>query len=348
MKKIISILIIAIIFGAGYYLLSRKTSLKTSIKNISSNESKDETPPINTDRMTIPYLRKLSFIDAKPLNIEIELGSKGSYSEFLTSYRSEGLKIYALLAVPNNTPPAKGFPAVILNHGYIPPKSYSTTERYQSFVNGLARKGFVVLKPDFRGHGQSEGEPSGAYFSSDYVIDILNAFEALRQYSSVNPDAIGMWGHSMSGNLTLRAMVVQPKIKAGAIWAGAVYSYKDFIKYGLSDASYHRNPRPSTSPHPTYGFIRQSSPDPEKVVTIFKNVAPINFLSELKSPLQIHHGEADSVVSINYSKDLVAELEKHNNIYEFYTYSLGDHNLSRNSFSIAIERTADFFAKYLK
>ena len=42
-----------------------------------------------------------------------------------------------------------------------------------------------------------------------------------------------MWGHSMAGNLVLRAMLIEPEIKAGVIWAGAVYSYDDFAKYGI-------------------------------------------------------------------------------------------------------------------
>ena len=35
-------------------------------------------------------------------------------------------------------------------------------------------------------------------------------------------------------------MLVSPEIKAGVIWVGAVYSYEDFMKYGISDNSYHQ------------------------------------------------------------------------------------------------------------
>ena len=60
----------------------------------------------------------------------------------------------------------------------------------------------------------------------------------LQKLEQVNKQNIGIWGHSMAGNIVLRTMLVNNNIKAGVIWAGAVYSYKDFAKYGLNDSSY--------------------------------------------------------------------------------------------------------------
>ena len=39
-----------------------------------------------------------------------------------------------------------------------------------------------------------------------------------------------MWGHSMGGYITLRAMVIDADIKAGVIWAGVVASYPDLVE----------------------------------------------------------------------------------------------------------------------
>ena len=81
----------------------------------------------------------------------------------------------------------------------------------------------MVLKPDYRGHGSSEGTPVGAsYWAADYTVDVLNAFSSLRQSGVVNPTRVGMWGHSMGGHITLRAMTVNPNVKASVIWAGVV------------------------------------------------------------------------------------------------------------------------------
>ena len=131
--------------------------------------------------------------------------------------------------MPRGEKPATGWPVVIFNHGYIPPDQYRTTERYVAYVDGFARNGYIVFRSDYRGHGDSEGEASGAYGSPDYTVDVLNAVSAMKQYPDADPNRIGMWGHSMGGYITLRSMVIQDDIKAGVIWAGVVASYPDMI-----------------------------------------------------------------------------------------------------------------------
>ena len=54
---------------------------------------------------------------------------------------------------------------IVFNHGYIPPSQYRTTERYVAYVDGFASNGYIVFRPDYRGHDQSEGAPTGAYGS---------------------------------------------------------------------------------------------------------------------------------------------------------------------------------------
>jgi len=178
-------------------------------------------------------------IAGSAITIEQPLESGANYARYIASYVSEGNKIYGLLTVPFGDPPEGGFKAIVFNHGYIPPDQYVTTERYVAYVDALARAGFVVFKIDLRGFGNSEGEPEGSYFSPAYTIDAIGALKSLQTLDYVDPDGIGMWGHSMAGNLVLRAMLIEPAIRAGVIWAGAVYSYDDFSRYSITDASYN-------------------------------------------------------------------------------------------------------------
>src|ERR1700704_7134802 len=109
------------------------------------------------------------------LVIERTLAAGSNYHQYVASYQSDGLKIFALLTVPNGAKPATGWPVIIFNHGYIPPTVYRTTERYIAYVDPFRRNGYVVFKPDYRGNGSSEGQPEGAYYSPAYAIDDLNA-----------------------------------------------------------------------------------------------------------------------------------------------------------------------------
>src|SRR5512137_645210 len=176
------------------------------------------TPTPTYHPMAIPALRQLDY-PGSDIVIERELESGVNYDRFYASYLSEGLKIYGLLTVPHGEMPKDGWPAIVFNHGYIPPDVYRTTERYIAYVDEIAKAGYVVFRIDYRGHDASEGEATGAYGNPGYEIDVLNAVASIKQLPEVNPDKIGMWGHSMGGYLTLRTMVISKDVKVGVIWA---------------------------------------------------------------------------------------------------------------------------------
>lgn len=295
--------------------------------------------------ITIEGIRQTKIEDTT-ITIDEEVENEGSYTGYLAHYSSNGLQINGLLTIPTGDVPAGGFPAIVFLHGYIPPASYQTTTRYEDYVNYLASNGFVVFKIDYRGHGNSEGEPGGAYFSADYVIDTLAAVKALQSYDQVNPDKIGLWGHSMSGNVALRTAVINPSIKAVVIWAGAVYSYADFQAYRLNDNSYVRPTNSSQSGRSQRVFEQVG--DVDATSPFWQAMAPTNYLTDLEAPIQLHHAENDAVVDIHYSRDLVAQLEAAKKPHELYEYSNGGHNLSGSAFSTAMSRTVDFFSTHLR
>jgi dipeptidyl aminopeptidase/acylaminoacyl peptidase len=296
--------------------------------------------------ITIDYLRDLE-ISASEIVFEEKLADRSNYHQHLVSYISEGNKIYGLLTIPFAEPPQGGFKAIVFNHGYIPPAAYRTTERYTAYVDYLARSGFVVFKIDYRGHGESQGEPTGSYFSSGYTIDSITALKSLQKMDIIDPQGIGMWGHSMAGNLILRAMLIEPDIKAGVIWAGAVYSYDDFARYGINDNTY-RPPEPSGTQEAS-GSQRRSREifdtygRPDTQADFWQEVSLTENIQFLNSPLQLHHAQDDTVVNIGYSLDLAAVLQENGKQYKFYSYEGGGHNLISPYFDQAILRTVEFF-----
>lgn len=302
-------------------------------------------PTATPHPMSIEALRQMSFPGSE-IVIESELEPGSNYQRFYAYYLSEGNKIYGLLTMPYGTPPENGWPGIVFNHGYIPPAVYRTTERYIAYVDGFARSQYVIFRIDYRGHDRSEGEARGAYGDTGYIIDVLNAVAALKQFPAVNPQKIGMWGHSLGGYLTLRAMVVSPDIQAGVIWAGVVASYPDLIT---------RWRRPTGSPQPTApGFSRgwrQAWQDqygsPEENPEFWDSVSSNHFVSEISGPVQLHHGTADEDVPLVFSELLFQEITDANGVVELYTYEGDNHNLS-NYFSTAMARSIEFFDRYLK
>ena len=197
-RQLLLLLLVLLIAISALILYNKNsnTGSPLQISNTTLNGGVDEEEEPHP--LTIEYLRNLE-TPGSDIVIEQTLSPGSNYERYIVSYKSEGLKIYALMTVPKTEKPEKGFPVVVFNHGYIQPSQYRTAERYIAYTDTFSRNGYIVLKSDYRGHGSSEGTPRGGYGYPDYVIDILNAVESIRKYPSADPDKIGMWGHSMGG-----------------------------------------------------------------------------------------------------------------------------------------------------
>ena len=274
--------------------------------------------------------------------IEAPLDSGANYSRYYVSYLSEGLKIYAMMTIPNGQKPDTGWPVIIFNHGYIPPAVYRTTERYVAYVDQIASSGYIVFKSDYRGHDRSEGTAGGVYTEPNYSIDVLNAVASMKRYPDADPNRFGMWGHSMGGYITLRSMVVSQDIKVGVIWAGVVARYPDlFTRW--NPGAFASVPAPGSWVHSlqqSYGTVEQN---PE----FWNSISANAYVDELNRPIQLHHGTADHDVPWEFSQMLYDEMIEANQVAEFYTYEGDNHNIS-NYFSLAMQRTVEFFDRYLK
>ncbi len=295
--------------------------------------------------MSIQALRNGQY-PGSDIVIEKELERGANYSRYYASYLSEGLKIYALLTVPDGEPPAGGWPAIVFNHGYIPPDVYKTTERYIAYVDQLARNGYIVFRIDYRGHDQSEGVATGAYGNPGYAIDVLNAVASIKRFPQANPEKIGMWGHSMGGYLTLRAMVVSPDVKVGVIWAGVVGSYEDLL-YNWRRTNPGVTPSPSSTGRGWRGGWVEQYGTPEENPAFWNSISSNSYLADLSGPIQLHHGTADADVPLLFSETLWQQIINVGGYVELYKYEGDNHNIS-NNFSTAMSRTIEFYDRYLK
>jgi uncharacterized protein len=371
MKPLFSLLVLAMLLAAcgpaaaatsapGGLPLTAPSASQTPSPSPSATQAPSHTPnptasqpptetPIPTATlfpMAIPAMRQTPYPGSE-IVIQQELEAGSNYRRYYAYYLSEGLKIYGLLTVPYADPPEGGHPAIVFNHGYIPPAVYVTTERYIAYVDWLARAGYVVFRIDYRGHDRSEGEASGAYGNPGYTVDVLNAVAALQQYPPVNPQKIGMWGHSMGGYLTLRSMVISPDIKAGVIWAGVVVSYPDMLTRWRRTAT----AGPTSTPFPgarrwRLDWIARFG-SPEENPDFWQQVSSNSYLADLSGPIQLHHGTADEDVPVEFSQILEQEIRAAGGTVELYTYPGDDHNI-RASFGPAMTRTIEFFDRYLK
>lgn len=349
MRRLLQFVLLLLVLGAGYVALTQPENLPFRVPWTATT---GEPGAPTTDRPRIPTTplgevtdaALQAFVSRQPISIQVlrareypgsplqvvrTLNPGVNYLRQVVSYESDGLTIYALLTVPNGTPPQGGWPAIVFNHGYIPPNEYRTTQRYVAYQDAFARAGFVTFKSDYRGHGDSEGEARGGYDDPGYTVDVLNAAASLKRDPRVNRARMGLWGHSMGGQLSLRAMLVDPDLKAASLWAGVVAGYD------VLATDWNRAPgeeRPGLDPL-NRRYLRALSPN--------------TYLEDLGGrPLQLHHGTADEDVPYSFQQDLAADLRAAGQGVEAYRYEGDNHNLSRN-LGLALRRSVAFFQEHL-
>ncbi len=337
--------------------ISQATPLPTpTVVTVSSTFTLTSTPESTTTSIALPTatpvphpmsiiaLRNGDYAGSE-IVIEKELERGLNYRRYYVYYLSEGLKIYALLTIPNGEAPEGGFPAIVFNHGYIPPDVYKTTERYVHYVDEIAKAGYVVFRIDYRGHDNSEGEATGAYGDTGYQIDVMNAIASIKQHPQVNPEKIGMWGHSMGGYLTLRAMVISQDVKVGVIWAGVIASYTDLLYNWRRVGSF--TPSPSSRGVGWRSTWLEQYGTPEQNPAFWDSISATSYLADLSGPLQLHHGTNDEDVPYEFSIRVAELARAQNQIADLYLYDGDNHNIATNFYS-AMDRTIEFFDIYLK
>jgi fermentation-respiration switch protein FrsA (DUF1100 family) len=168
-------------------------------------------------------------------------------------------------------------------------------------------------------------------------------------------------GHSLGGQLTLRAMVVAKDIKAGVIWGGVVAPYPDVIAvWGRLGGGLSAPPAAQGGQPGNYAatWIRSFSTwvqdfrsrygTPEQNPDFWATISPNTYLADLSRPIALHHSTTDEMVPLAWAETLDQQLKAASQQpHEFYTYPGDNHNISAN-FNLAMQRTVAFFDTYVK
>lgn len=217
------------------------------------------------------------------------------FTRKLFRYRSESLDLYGFINIPEGEGP---FPVIVLVHGYVDPAKYKTLDYSVRYADALVEAGYITVHPNLRGYAPSEKGVN--ILGTGDTIDVLNLIALIRQQAGsagllekADEERIGLWGHSMGGGVLLRAIIVDPDIKAGLLYA-SIHANEEFnLAYFEKDG---RGNEKVTAP-----------------ASILALLSPYNYLDHISAPLSIHHGGQDDVVPPLWSRTLcetITELGK--------------------------------------
>jgi dipeptidyl aminopeptidase/acylaminoacyl peptidase len=293
--------------------------------------------------LTIPAQRTRRYTGGD-LHLEEDLGDRGGYRLSRVSYPSDGYRVYALMATPSTPRPVFGYPVVLVVHGYHQPETYQTTADYLAEMQALATHGYVAIKPDLRGHGQSWGVARGAYYSPDYTADVLNLTASLASDHALNSRSVGLFGHSMGGYVVMSALAIQPKrFKAAVIVNGAV---------GTEDDMYYNWQAPSEMSRVVSQAERQRVVklfgEPKQNPDFWHSLSPLSYADAMTTPVQIHQGLADTTVPPRFATETRDALQAAHKIVEYYGYPGVGHVFAGAAAAQFLERSLPFYDRYVR
>ncbi len=276
-----------------------------------------------------------------------------SFSAYLVSYRSSGLKVYAMVAVPNTPKPKAGYPVLVANHGFVPtPENYGITaedidlrpgDYYRDVPEIYAREGFLVVMPDYRGHNISEGIEftTGFLATNYYTLDVLALLSALPGLDDADLDKLFMWGHSLGGEIALRTLLVNGSIRGASLWSP--------VGGSLWDQAYHYSWYDSDENTDSHDRSKSQMDELSKDIDNLgfpydpDSSEPGQFLHFLDTPILVHHAKDDGEVPYIWSELLATKLELQNKTYTFYSYESDNHLFEDDLQTIAVARDVEFF-----
>jgi dienelactone hydrolase len=122
------------------------------------------------------------------------------------TYRSQGMKIVGQVCRPTGAGP---FPLIVENHGGV-----SGLPGWNGgSCAAAARAGFIQIESSFRGQDGSDGFVE---LCAGEVDDALSMLEIARTMPEVDQNRVVMWGTSLGGCVTTRALQRGAKVKAAA------------------------------------------------------------------------------------------------------------------------------------
>ena len=303
-------------------------------QNKVANPTPSMSQTVSYSDVSLPALMETEIVGSD-LVIEELLGSTSKYTRHAVTYKANGLTISGIMNIPVGTGP---FPTLVLGHGYIDPRIYTSGRGLKREQDYLANQGFVVLHTDYRNHAGSDDDPDNAVnLRLGYTIDVIAAALALKNsgIAQVDVNRIGYLGRSMGGGIGYNVATVAPNVfDAIVLYAPVSANYVDnFNKWGRGNPEIE-NP------------IIEKHGSPESNPDFWAGISAENFFDRVDDPIMIHHGTNDESCKIEWSQRANDQLVALGKDVTFHIYE-GEQHAFGPQWELSMQRSVEFLTKNL-
>jgi dienelactone hydrolase len=250
----------------------------------------------------------------------------------------DGLTIpVAVTRLPSQTGPA---PMVVLVHGG--PYLRGSEWEWDSQVQFLASRGYVVIEPEFRGStgfGLTHFKAGWKQWGLKMQDDIADATRWAIEQGYADPQRVCIAGASYGGYATLMGLIRYPELyRCGVSWVGVTDIH---LMYSIRQSDLG-------SAWKKYGMPKLVG-DPVADVQQLEQTSPLKQAKKLTQPLLLAYGGEDRRVPYEHGALLRKALEPHNPNVEWILYGDEGHGWTRRSNQLDFwKKVEKFLDKNLK
>jgi dipeptidyl aminopeptidase/acylaminoacyl peptidase len=240
----------------------------------------------------------------------IEIGDRlfrgAGFTKFDITWPSQGQTMTGTISLPDGPGP---FPVVIVNHGFIPTTRFWVGQDSGIFGDPMASHGFISIAPNYPGYaGSGKLDPAYPSIVATTVpdLDLISSVPSLPQ---ADPRRLAMMGHSNGGGVSLLVSVIDPRVKAFALFAPISSDMADNARKWWTQAS------------------RGELPSPDDAPNVYSHLSPRNYFSASNAPTLFLQGNADQDIPAAWTDATIQALHAKGVQADAVWYPGGRHDL---------------------
>lgn len=182
------------------------------------------------------------------------------------------------------------WPLVIICHGFIGNR-IGTDRLFVKTARRLSRQGFMVIRFDYVGCGESSGE-YGAQGLNHLVEQTRRAIDYGLEIDCIDPERVILLGHSLGGAVAVLTAAKDKRVKSLVLWAAVANPLSDIVRI-VGDSVYEQAVKSGQADYSGYrltaGFFESMT-----------GQHPFQEAGKFNGDVLVVHGSADEDVPVDY------------------------------------------------
>lgn len=217
------------------------------------------------------------------------------------SYESDGRTVPAIVTLPKS---GEKVPAVVLAHGHGGSKDENVG--FGGIAEALAQAGIASIRMDFPGCGDSTASFHDNTMTN-MIADTKKAVEALKAYSNVDTDKLGILGYSMGGRIASEIVGEQDNPFSAVILLSAANGTARELAPNMFGKLATYNELKSTAKKDGFAaFTNIYNTTLELSKEWFEDMEdgqPLKSLAKFNGPVLVLHGDKDTMITDKMNQD---------------------------------------------